>query len=370
MLSTLFSIRTGVIFMKKKYTAVTLFEVLLVLFLSSVVSVGAFKYFQKKKQYDVAETLANRMYFFSQAVRAFTLDNQVALDEGAFHCPAMPAGSTCSMQPVSPPTNPITAKYVFTGVTWLSKPVSGKAYVDEDFTFDDLSPLVLQREQVLGQPLTGDAAVQASVQSDDIIIDYGVLYDVEDMEKTVITATAATKATHWYDADLGPSAFDYVGGMDDAGNPMPIQATLHTPFKSNMYLRQDGTNAMQGDVSFASNGTQPMPIQFNNDAGGVIENVLSIVFRTQGTISNIDQIYFGDVNTARPFSGIYPLALVGADELEALGLRPERNFCGLAEVKKNSTPAYCRLKISDTGYYKLERNSAECHVQCFLYAPR
>lgn len=360
----------------------SLFEVLLVLFISSVIAMGTFGYYQQKKQTDVADTLANRMYFFSQAVRAFVLSNQMAINDGTFVCPIMPTDSTCAKQPI-PGSNPVQSEYVFTGVTWLTKPVAGSLYLDEDFTFADLFPLALQRGDASGQPLKDDAAIQAVIRTDDIIIDFGVLYDVQDAAqvpepKTAITATAATKATNLYDPQLGPSSFTYVGGLDDQGIPIPIRATLNPPSATEAYLRTDGANAMLADLRFESASTNPMYIRFNNTAGGIINNALSIVFRaTQGaterTISNLDRIDFLNTgSTARPvlpFSGVAPTGFMSPSELEDADLHPDHYVCMLAEVKINVDQGYCRIKINANGSYKMEKNNSECSVHCFRYAP-
>ncbi len=337
----------------------SLFEVLLVLILASVIAAGAFEFYQEKRDNEVADVLAQRMYFFSQAVRSFATDNQNAIINGTFVCPPVPPDSSCLKHHPSG-EHP---KYVFTGVTWLTNPVSGDAYLDSDFTFDNLGPLELQRSAD-DESLIDDAAIKVIIEPivvaggkvTDIIIDFGSLYDVQDVTKPepkgAISAKAATKAANMYDPMLGPSAFTYTAGLDAEGNQIPIQATLGPLSDSTAgFLRLDGTSIMSGDINFQSDASKSIDF---GAKGGKIENVNQIDFVSTGV-----------------FEGVTILDTLGSGELEKAEYAPDKYFCALSQVFVETIPGKCSIGVNDAGHYKLEKQGSgtTCKVRCFRFAP-
>ncbi|MFI4956237.1 MAG: hypothetical protein ACHQAX_03410 [Gammaproteobacteria bacterium] len=285
----------------KKIRAVTLFEMLLVLFVSSLIAVSTFKYQQQQSQAAVADPLAQKMYLYAQTVRQFVVDNQAGIATGTFNPFALPA--------IIPTTSTFkasgtgaTTTYTLTGVSWLQNlypPGSQTPYLPKVFTFAGLNPLELRRGD-----LTGDAAIQVQITTTKVTIVYGALYDLSADGKLEgsVTAMAAVKANKLYDPLLGISSFHYVGGVDKTGAVMPITATWDkTQTQETHITSPDVTGNL--NVSGALNLSPGVPpgggapispditgvgtLSFDPAGVGAVNNVNALNFSANGQINNL-----------------------------------------------------------------------------------
>lgn len=297
------------ILLKTKNRAVTLFEMLLVLFVSSMIILAGFKYEQTQKEAAVATALANDMYIFSQTVRKFVVDNKDALLAGTYAPnPAVLAPSSFTESGTAP-----NKVYVFTGVQWLTDPArtmpnSTNPYLKSTFSFNGLAPLRLQRGNLIG-----DEAVEVTITGADITIVYGALYDARDTTKAPIlkggiTANAARKASTMADPLMGPSVFDYVGGIDAQGNAAPITATLLPSTSMDTQLANPtiaGGLDLGGDTSETpeSGGIKNVEdITFNESVPGKVSDISGVDIITfsmagpGGAVENVNAVNFQNTN--------------------------------------------------------------------------
>lgn len=293
---------------KRNIQAVTLFEMLLVLFLSSMIMMAAFKYEQTEKEKDVANALAEHMFIFSQTVRTYAVNHRDAMQDGTFSpTPAITAPSSYRVTGSGP-----NQTYVFTGVTWLTNPAltlpnTTTPYLPSDFSFNGLSPLELRRED-----LVGDQAIQVTISGNDITIIYGDLYDARDSTKPpqvrgALSAIAAREAATQSDPMLGPSVFSYKGGVDASGTPQPITATLIASTSLQTQLANptvSGALDLGGSTTSATtDGTikNVEAIQFDQSAGVTtsITGLNQMTFSAQGApgeIQNLSALDFQNGN--------------------------------------------------------------------------
>jgi type II secretory pathway pseudopilin PulG len=332
----------------KKYAAFSLFEILLVLVVTSIIAVSAMKYAQQTKQNNVADVLAQRMYFFSQAVRAFQSDHP-GIEAGTFVCPTPVAGSTCQKN--------ADGSYDFTGVTWLTSLVDPNTqlpiYLNADFTFDNLAPLELR--SLDGQQVD-DAAIVVRMSGPNITIDYGLLYDLQDPENAqiehAISANAAQKATTMYDPQVGPSSFTYVGGLSATdGSSLPIVAKLGSPGTSDAFLRLDGTSQMRGDI---------------NVGGKNIHGVDKVAFNQGGDFRGIggkkkSSFEADTTEVNRPLSDQF------GDSYDDV------STCYLTEVRIRSSGGYCEIYTESSGgpriagRYRMRAKTSICSAECIRF---
>ncbi len=271
----------------KKYIGITLFEMLLVLFISGMIAIAAFKAQQEQNRVDVSDTLARNMYIFSQTVRAYVNDNQVAITAGTFK----PSPSVSDFQETGTAPN---KTYTFTGVDWLkqmSKPNMNVTYLGSDFSFNNLQPLVLKRIDA-GANLEGDQSIKVTISGGNVTIDYGLLYfetaNQTPQVEASITAMAAKKAQRMYDPELGPSSFNYTGGLNAQGHPLSIQATTSgMSAAADSYMRADGSVEMTGSLQF----NDDTPGSGNADIDGV-ENINFDPKSTDSAITGLDSVQF------------------------------------------------------------------------------
>jgi hypothetical protein len=284
----------------KKIRAVTLFEMLLVLFISSLVAVSTFQYQQQQNQNAVADPLAQRMYLYAQTVRQFVVDNQAAIAAGTlkpFGTAGVPEGSTFTASGSGANT-----VYTITGITWLqalNPPGSQTPYLPKSFTFGGLNPLQLQRESLIGND-----AIQVQISTTKVYILFGALYDLKANGKLEgsVTAMAATKANKLYDPLLGVSSFHYVGGIDTSGHVIPISATWDKTQTQQTYINSPevtGNLNVAGGINLSAGlATGGAPA-----AEPDITGVGKLAFEKNGSITGLNTVTFSAPNGNNPGAG-------------------------------------------------------------------
>lgn len=284
--------------MKRQHRGVTLFEMLLVLFIISMVAVSLFQYQAKRREDAAGEALAVKLYDFSQAARAFAYNNIQAIRAN---------------QPIPGTTSFDNGRYVFTGVDWLKNTLApdNSPYLEPEFSFSTgLQPLVLER-QTANQPLQGDAAIVTTVYlispqnpttSDiDIRLDVGMLYQQGENDaltpKPAILSKAARDAAKMYDPQKGVSAFNFHLDLTGDFANASLQGDMKdSSVNGEAYLRVDGGNKMMGNIQFDNNNgtalqnrgiTQVETIQFAPSKPTTVNDLKTLNFTNPAAASTI-----------------------------------------------------------------------------------
>ncbi len=351
----------------KPFRAVTLFEMLLVLIMSSMIGVAAFKYERDQQQSLLADNFASKMYIFSQTVRQYVRDNQAAIEAGTF----VPSPPVTTPSTFTQTVNNGKKTYVFTGVSWLTnpkllRPNSKTPYFSSPFTFNDLNPLQLRT--ITGRAaVVGDNAVTVTITGPAITINYGLLYDVSNPNasaapRAAVTASAATKAAGMFDLKLGASAFSYHGGTDTAGSPAPVVATLSTPNALDVYVHPNQPIA-SGDISFPADAPQGsaqiqnvQQINFNTaQTGSAIGGVNKIQFSTGTPITSA--VLTGGGGNA-PTTSTTPAAGGEIDNLGTLNFTTEASMAVVNQIQQVNFAANSMVNNVQTLYFDGTSSSA------------
>ncbi len=275
---------------KKSQQGVTLFEMLLVLMITALVAVAAIRYADRQRDEAVADRLAEKLYFYSQAVREYAFDNQEAIEAG-----------TITMTQL--------------GVDWLKEAEAGlnetgEPYLNDDFTFaQGMEPLFLgEFDGTVGVQNNPDEDIvqtelswNATEDRPEIEVLIGSLYDPNTGSDSQgvryppqvmpdISATAAQKASEFYDPHKGFAALTYQVDITDPSFPnVPIVGNLsHTSTESEDYLRIDGQNYMKDFIDFIDADVHGNVTEAQDDYG--IRYIETIAFDDNATNSKISKL--------------------------------------------------------------------------------
>ncbi len=312
---------------------VTLFEMLLVLIIISLVTVAAIRYADRQRDEGVADVLAQKLYEYGHAVREYAYDNQEAIEAGELTSDSFTSEDGTQTSWVS------DEGYVFDGVDWLKTPQagnneSGEPYLEESFTFArGLRPLFLGLVDGTagssggGVPDPNDPNASSTNTNNQIIqtklswnvdenrpeisVDIGSLYDAAVTPAKAmpdITATAAKKASEYYDPIRGFAAVSYNINLSEANFPqVPMHGGLaHGATESESYLRIDGQNYMKDNINFLDadlHGTVTEDednygmrnlefIEFDDNDDTDISNLTTLNFNTDSAVNNLNALNF------------------------------------------------------------------------------
>lgn len=295
---------------KSKQTGVTLFEMLLLLFLLSLAVVAGIRYANQQQEESVAEKLAIKMFEYSAGVKEWL--NQHENDIRAASCTDTGSSDPC----------------YFEGVEWLQSAgvnERGEAYLSPDFSFGTgLAPLALMNQSgqsgddiietrfFLAQPANPNSEIKVTIA-------LGALYDltpgVDSKGNTLppeilpeVTADAAKLASDMVDPLRGVSPFVFDVDFDPGPTQFEILGTMQDVSKTTeKYLRIDGENYMTDNLDFQDQdihggSTDPEGhgiryienIQFDDDVVTKVTNIDEFGFDAAAADSKIENLVLLD----------------------------------------------------------------------------
>lgn len=327
----------------------TLFEILLALFIMSMIVVGGMQWSKRKHEEAAARQLGLRLFQYGMAVSEYARQN--------------PDGYTSKHLP---PNN-------LYGVDWLKHKTNPEScypdnshcqfFLGQDFSFN-LSDLRVGplREGVDDSqihvelvPPTSDKIGPLTVK----LISVGKVYRY-------------TTGTSPYSVDisLDSRAVNFANQYNDQSGTAEITYTLYplnqdgmitgvpsttSPNIDSGYLRTDGTNQMDNSIRFSSSA-----------ATKNIENVSAVKFHN-GTVTSATVVINFDKGNA-----IYVSPVTNQSYI----LGPMNSFCGLSAVvpRDNNSGTGCEIKEDANGNYLLWRTRETggqkwptCKMNCFLF---
>lgn len=299
----------------KRYRGVTLIEMMLVLFIMSLIAVSVIQYANRQRDEAASKVLGEKLYIYGQAVRAYLLDNQAAIR-------GTPQGDLSGESPSG-------EKYTFTGVSWLQNPPKGTAnpnpelnanpYLEDTFSFNTgmhplfVGPVVgVSDDEVITTVEFRTAGDNTSPLFVTVTIP-GLYRDAKGVPVPMpdLSVRAADFANKFYSSIAGGSAFLYKYGVPTEANyPLPTDGDYTKAFivgelrdiaEQEDYLRVDGQNYMKQSIVLAE-PTDDAPFAAPTDVGARnIMGVERIYFDStqEGVptgITNIDAILFNNTH--------------------------------------------------------------------------
>lgn len=341
----------------RKFSGVSLFEVLLVLVVASLMAVGAMRYAKQQQEIAADQLYGQNLYSFGQAVQQYVTDAK--LSNSNIYLPGTDPsnGRNLAYKATPRPFTIIqnvdsqgrgTTSIGVTGVDWLKavnagKNEHGQPYLPDNFSFAaNMSPLLIAFPDNAGNAdptFQGDAAIKTGIYIDGldnvtITVAGGVLYEqptkVGGKPKLMpaLTQQALVHANTMYTPTQGLAVVNYSLPYIDATGAIKPNAVVSgtTSTAGDPYLRTDGTNQMEGDINFdpslataqmndvsainfvkgststtSINDLDELRLSTEVDSNGNVIDVL-------GKISGVNTMYLGPNNN----SGDYP-KLVFAD---------------------------------------------------------
>lgn len=382
----------------KKIAGVSLFEILLVLLIMSMLTVAAIQYAKSQREKAADQAYGVKLYIYGQAVRDYVFDSQTLRS---------------NMTMVGPSgTNPITdagtsgMEITVEGVDWLKEDNAGLdpkglPYLDEDFTFDiGMAPLKIAAGKNLNSLKFGDDAFETVITFEDptqpatsaykITINGGVLVNdspgvdsqgnpLKAELKPALTQDAVKHANELYTSYEGAAAiyyeYAYIDPDDQTINQKALVVGSLSPLakKGDAYLRIDGGNAMEADLDVGGNAVSNLKTL--NFSGSGIVNGLNTLNFTNGAIfkgikgppSKIIATYTtsktptsANIKTVSMSGGICTLSEVGFFD----------------NIQNNGTNKRCRLTYSQDqfgdlwtlmAYSSAGKEEVRCEALCFHY---
>lgn len=277
---------------------ITLFEMILVLMIISMIVVAGIRYADKQRDIAVADKFAYKLFQYGTGARDWANENRQVVRAGAYT---------------------EAAPLEYEGVQWLKDAGAneiGEPFLPSDFTFNQgLQPLRLEN----AGGAVGDATLvtrfwlqdPANTQGSpvEMSITVGSLYDpnvgVDDNGKSLpseikpeITGLAAEKVNEMMDPLRGASPFEF--DLDLTGDFALTGETRGSTAITEKYLRIDGENYMTDNLDFIDedvhgNSTDPEgygiryveQIEFDNDTATTMTHLDSLEFDATNTNARI-----------------------------------------------------------------------------------
>lgn len=358
----------------RKQAGVTLFEILLVLFIMSLLTVAAIRYTAHQREIAADQAYGVKLYIFGQAVRDYIIHADSLRTNFTLPGPIVPPATVAGKNPsaditiTGAPTYLIVAK----GVDWLKQTNAGKdeqgqPFLEDNFTFAiGMEPLRVGRQDAVASAmLYGDQALETTVTFEDtsnpssssykITIKAGVLYEQESVPATppatgttihdvlmpALTQDAVKHANELYTSYEGAAAiyydYPYIDAATHVANPAAeLTGVLSSLAKQgDAYLRTDGGNSMLADLSFT--GTD-RAIVGANEISLVATNLPS----GQGaTIAGVAKLSFDNIIQPSSITALTTLSFINKTSSEINNLQT-LNFYTPGNIK-NSTSAINNL---------------------------
>jgi competence protein ComGC len=299
----------------RKLAGISLFEMLLVMVIISMIVVAGIRYVKHQQEISAAKAYGVKLYTFGQAVNKYVTHSQALRTSNLDSLPGPAAADgtpTINSDPnIQIGTDPATGAKTITikGTNWLDPDKAGTynkvPFLDEKFTFSSgMAPLIVARDDD-DNLIKGDEAFTTVISFADpanpmtsaynISISAGVLYReptgqggaLEPM--AALSQDAVKHANELYTSYQGAPAITYSLPILDAdGNYAPAKAvtgTLSTIAQSgDAYLRIDGNNFMEGSIRFNPNTVSTTGL-------ATIEDVNAMNFFAQnGAINNLNKL--------------------------------------------------------------------------------
>jgi hypothetical protein len=329
---------------KRRFAGLSLFEVMLVLLVASMIAVAAIRYAKHQQEVAAAQLYGLNLYTYGQGVYSYVYSNAATLaSTGTLPGPttgsknsAVPAAVNSASAWQNAPANflaqypaPIPSQYelaivINSGtnpggsgkadpITWIGPSYAGSnastaaAYLPPNFNFNSgISPLIVAVPLSATSPDTtkqGNLAFTTTIFFSKvnptlpplINVTAGALFELDRNKYTLmpaLTQDAISHANNLYTAYQGAAAISYAYpylGSSGAPNPAAKAAGSLNPMAQtgggNSYLQvkgsNNGGNTMQGDISFGAQGNIHMFSAAAEQANN-IDNLDNITFRTRG----------------------------------------------------------------------------------------
>lgn len=317
----------------RKLSGISLFEMLLVMVIISMIVVAGIRYVKHQQEISAAKAYGVKLYTFGQAVNSYVTHSHSLRTSNLASLPGPDAEDgtpTVNNDPnIVVGTDPATGAKTITvsGTSWLKRDKAGTynnvPFLDDNFTFNSgMSPLTVGKS-VDDEFKKGDEAFSAVISFVDpenpmtsaysISINAGVLYkaptgnDAPVQPLPALTADAIKHANELYTSYQGAAAIIYsLPPVGDGTPPTEAQGTLSTiAQKGDAFLRIDGNNYMEGPVRFN-------PETVSMTALAAIENVNVVNFHEDtGTINNLNKMTMINAqNSASEISSLSTLNFV------------------------------------------------------------
>jgi hypothetical protein len=334
-------------FFKRKLFGFSLFEVLLVLLVASMIAVAAIKYAKHQQEVSAAQLYGLNLYTYGQGVYSYVYSNAATLaSTGTLPGPttgsknsAVPAAVNSASAWQNAPANflaqypaPIPSQYelaivINSGtnpgsggkadpITWIAPAYAGSnastaaAYLPPNFNFNSgISPLIVAVPLSATSPDTtkqGNFAFTTTIFFSKIHptlpplinVTAGALFEQDRNKYTLmpaLTQDAITHANNLYTAYQGAAAISYAYPYLGSSGPNPAAKTagalnpMAQTGGGNSYLQvkgaNNGGNTMQGDISFGAQGNIRMMSSAPEQSNSIVQ-VDNIGFRTRGDASS------------------------------------------------------------------------------------
>jgi type II secretory pathway pseudopilin PulG len=255
-----------------KFRGFTLFEVLLLLFVASVITVAALRYAKHQQEVAADQTYGLKLYTLGQAVSQYIASATQLQANCQLPGPGGKSNpsSSITLTNCTPGGNGTTATLTASGVDWLyvnnaGTTLMGSPFLPKDFSFaKDLGPLQMATVNPDGSmgAATGDHAIittvtftQGGSSPPTISIQAGGLFETKGVDSKgnpiapvlmpALTQDAITHANTLYSASQGGAAINYTfpylpagGGSPQPSNVQGAPSQVGVP-----YLQVEGSNA-------------------------------------------------------------------------------------------------------------------------------
>lgn len=356
--------------LNRKSLGLTIFEILLVLLVISVLAVAAARYFMNQQETKADQVYGQNLYTYGQAAYQYVYNNTQTLVTtntlmNASINAANPGLAGITAQATTAADQALypgyDTKLIIPGVAWLNQnnaganPSGGSAYLANNFNLAlGVSPLIvaLPKSDGSGPDTTkeGSSSVTTTIYysvsspstAPQLAINFGALYEQGSSAgnptytlRPDLTQAAIQHANHLFTSYQGPSALYYSYPYTTAPIPAAAQplAIITPQAQEQAYLEINGGNMMLGTINFAN-------------AGSEITNVGVISF-IKGFLSNVTQINMVQNGGIAPQIGMDPSLGGTISDVASLNMHNQGGIQNLQTLSFSSSSAAGQNQIQN-----------------------